>query len=51
MNLWRIWGMAAIRTYPSDVKDGEWAFVAPHLCLMREDAPQRDYALRDLFNA
>ena len=43
--------MAAVRTYPSDVKDEEWAFVAPYLCLMGEDAPQREYALRDLFNA
>ena len=43
--------MAALRTYPSDVKDEEWAFVAPYLCLMSEDAPQRDYALRDMFNA
>jgi transposase len=43
--------MAAVRTYPSDVKDEEWAFVAPYLCLMREDAPQRDHALRDVFNA
>jgi transposase len=43
--------MATVRTYPSDVKDEEWAFVAPYLCLMREDAPQREYALRDLFNA
>ena len=45
--------MAAVRTYPSDVKDEEWSFVAPYLCLMREDAPQRDYPLplRDLFNA
>jgi transposase len=43
--------MAAVRTYPSDVKDEEWAFVAPYLCSMREDAPQREYALRDLFNA
>jgi transposase len=43
--------MAAVRTYPSDVKDEEWAFVAPYLCSMREDAPQREYAFRDLFNA
>ena len=43
--------MATAPTYPSDVKDEEWAFVAPYLCLMREDAPQRDDALRDLFNA
>ena len=43
--------MAAVRTYPSDVQDEEWAFVAPYLCLMREDAPQRDYPLRDQFNA
>jgi transposase len=36
--------------YPSDVTDEEWAFVAPHLTLMREDAAQRDYPLRDLFD-
>jgi transposase len=38
-------------TYPSDVSDEEWAFCAPYLTLMKEDAPQRDYPLRDLFNA
>jgi transposase len=37
-------------TYPSDVSDDEWAFVAPYLTLMREDAPQREYALREVFN-
>lgn len=42
--------MTVVRSYPSDVGDDEWAFVAPYLVLMREDAPQRDYALRDLFN-
>src|SRR5512132_4410126 len=36
--------------YPSDVSDDEWAFVAPYLTLMREDAPQRDYPLREVFN-
>lgn len=36
--------------YPSDVSDDEWAFCAPYLTLMKEDAPQRDYALRELFN-
>lgn len=36
--------------YPSDVSDEEWAFVAPYLTLMREDAPQREYALREVFN-
>ena len=30
--------------------DEEWAFVAPHRTLMREDAAQRDYPLRDLFD-
>jgi transposase len=43
--------MAVVRTYPSDVKDEEWAFVAPYLALMREEAPQREYPLRALFNA
>ena len=36
--------------YPSDVSDDEWAFVAPYLTLMIEDAPQRDYPLREVFN-
>jgi transposase len=39
------------RSYPSDVADAEWEFLLPYLTLMREDAPQREYALRDLFNA
>ena len=36
--------------YPSDVSDDEWAFIAPYLTLMTEDAPQRDYPLREVFN-
>jgi transposase len=36
--------------YPSDVSDEEWALVAPYLTLMTEDAPQRDYPLREVFN-
>ena len=36
--------------YPSDVSDEEWAFVAPYLTLMRPDAPQRVYELREVFN-
>jgi len=44
--------MARTRSgYPSDVTDEEWAFCAPYLTLMRENAPQREYALRELFNA
>src|SRR5262245_56797694 len=39
------------KSYPSDVSDEEWAFVAPYLCLMRESAPQREHALRDVFDA
>jgi transposase len=38
------------RAYPSDVSDDEWAFVAPYLTLMTEDAPQREHSLRDVFN-
>jgi len=38
------------KAYPSDVTDDEWAFVAPYLTLMKEDAPQRDHALREVFN-
>jgi transposase len=39
------------KSYPSDVSDAEWEFLLPYLSLMREDAPQREYPLRDLFNA
>ena len=41
----------ARKAYPSDVSDDEWAFAAPYLALMREDAPQREHALRDVFDA
>lgn len=39
------------KSYPSDVTDDEWEFLLPYLTLMREDAPQREYALRELFDA
>jgi transposase len=38
------------KPYPSDVSDEEWAFVAPYLALVREDAPQRAHDLREVFN-
>ncbi len=38
------------KSYPSDVSDEEWVFCAPYLTLMREDAPQREHSLRELFN-
>jgi transposase len=38
------------KPYPSDVSDEEWALVAPYLTLMTEDAPQREYPLREVFN-
>lgn len=41
----------AVKPYPSDVSDEEWSFVAPYLTLCRLDSAQRDYALRDVFNA
>ena len=37
--------------YSSDVRDEEWAFVAPYLALLPENAGQRRYPLRDVFNA
>ena len=40
-----------LRRYPTDVSDEEWEFCAPSLTLMKEDAPQRDYPLRSVFNA
>src|SRR5215217_6091375 len=42
--------MATRKPYPSDVSDEEWAFVAPYLALVREDAPQRTHELREVFN-
>src|SRR5829696_503091 len=38
------------KQYPSDVSDEEWAFVAPYLALVPEDAPQREHDLREVFN-
>ena len=43
-------GAPTRKPYPSDVSDEEWAFVAPYLTLMREDAPQREHPLREVFN-
>ena len=31
------------KPYPTDVSDAEWAFVAPYLTLMIEDAMQREH--------
>ncbi len=42
--------MESRKPYPSDVSDEEWAFVAPYLALLREDAPQRTHQLREVFN-
>jgi transposase len=41
----------ARKPYPTDVKDDEWEFVAPYLALIREDAPQREHDLREIYNA
>ncbi|SRR5712692_1838499 len=38
------------KPYPSDVSNDEWAFAAPYLTLMTEDAPQRVHDLREVFN-
>lgn len=38
------------KNYPSDVSDEEWMFIAPYLTLMKEDAPQRQHDLREVFN-
>ena len=42
--------MTTRKPYLSDVSDDEWAFVAPYLTLMSEDAPQREHSLREVFN-
>jgi len=36
--------------YPSDVKDDEWAFVAPYLASMDAAAPRRRHDLREVFD-
>jgi transposase len=41
----------ARKPYPTDVSDDEWAFVVTYLTLMKEDAPQREHGLREVFNA
>src|SRR5918997_5011070 len=38
------------KPYPSDVSEEEWAFAAPYLALVREDAPQRNHDLREVLN-
>jgi transposase len=39
------------KRYPTDVSDEEWTFVVPYLTLMTAAAPQRRYALREVYNA
>ena len=43
--------MITHQPYPSDVSNAEWEFVRPYLCLLPEDAGQRVYRLRDVFDA
>src|SRR3954451_1805691 len=43
--------MITHQPYPSDVSDAEWQFVVPYLCLLPEDAAQREHDLRDVFDA
>jgi transposase len=44
-------GASSRKPYPSDVSNEEWGFVASYLTLIREDAAQREYSLREVFNA
>ena len=37
--------------YDTDINDAEWAFVAPYLTLLPEDAGQRVHDLREVLNA
>jgi transposase len=46
-----VYGMITHQPYPSDVSDAEWEFVLPYLCLLPEDAGQREHNLRDVFDA
>ena len=38
------------QAYPTDVSDHEWELLRPYLTLMKEDAPQREHSLREVFN-
>ena len=42
--------MPTRKAYSSDVSDEEWMFCAPYLTLMKEDALQREYPLREVFD-
>ena len=42
--------MIVRKSYPSDVSDKEWVLVAPYLSLLSEDAGQRTYRLREVFD-
>ena len=51
MVLCSAWSDGQVRkAYPSDVSDEEWEFVLPYLLLCREDSPQREHDLREVFN-
>ena len=41
----------ARKPYDTDISDAEWAFVAPYLTLLPEDAGQRVHDLREVLNA
>ena len=43
--------MKAARKYPRDTTDEEWEYVVPYLTLMKEEAPQPEYGLREVFAA
>jgi transposase len=38
------------KPYPSEMSNDEWSLVLPYLTLMSEDAAQREYSIRELFN-
>ena len=40
----------ARQAYPSDISDDEWAVAAPHMTLIKDDAPQREHSLREVLN-
>jgi transposase len=39
------------QSYPSDISEEQWHFVAPYLALINVNAPQRQHDLREVFNA
>ncbi len=51
MDFWRgLAGEIKRKAYLSEMSDDEWAFLGPYLPLMKDEAPQWEHPLREVFN-